>query len=198
MSFKTLFQDTPYPSIHICGVKQSGKTTLIWELLKQCCHQNTVLFCFAPDLYENAMWKVIRTWASENKITNEMYNSTVDKDTGANCLYNCINIAQTGSETDSKFNYVFVLDDMFFKDSEKKLVTDLLQKNRNHRTKVIVSGPFHDQYKLFDRQLKTDDYRLNEYPSYLMYGKRNSGITNTMHNIIKDQIFASENVDDKM
>jgi hypothetical protein len=75
-----------YANLFIASKKNSGKTTLICNIIKNCCDKNTTVIIFSGTLQLDPLWKWLRDWAPENLKDLEEYSSIIDDDGKTNLL----------------------------------------------------------------------------------------------------------------
>jgi len=90
---KELFEE-PFANIFLCARKKSGKTTVLYNILKHCAGKNTKVICFASTVYKDAQWLRIYDVLKKNKIKCERYVSMYDDRTGKNVLSGLMNQLQ--------------------------------------------------------------------------------------------------------
>jgi len=79
-----------YSNIYICSKKKSGKTTLIYNILKKCCNKNTHVWIFTPTIKKDDTWKAICEMLEKKGCNISTYIHFIDED-GSNILTEIIN-----------------------------------------------------------------------------------------------------------
>jgi hypothetical protein len=69
-----------YANIFITSRKKSGKTTIIWHLLKSCATRDTTVIIFASTVNKDSGWLNIKKLLKKNKIPCLTYDSLKDED----------------------------------------------------------------------------------------------------------------------
>lgn len=69
-----------YSNLFIAAKKKSGKTTLIGNLIKECCDKRTEVIIFSGTVNKDPTWDVIREYCDSKDIQIRTYNSIVDED----------------------------------------------------------------------------------------------------------------------
>jgi len=67
-----------YSNVFIVGRKNSGKTTVVFNILKNCTDKDTKVIIFANTINSDSNWIFIKDWLSKHKYTAECYTSIMD------------------------------------------------------------------------------------------------------------------------
>ncbi len=67
-----------FANIFVCGRKGSGKTTVVFNLLKNCTDKDTKVIIFANTINSDSNWIFIKEWLGKHKYTAECYSSIMD------------------------------------------------------------------------------------------------------------------------
>ena len=84
-----IFQEL-YNNVFICAKKHSGKTNVIWNLLKDTINKRTTVYAFVGTHFNDKTYDGIKPMLDYKKIKNEFYDSMVD-DNRENILLGIIN-----------------------------------------------------------------------------------------------------------
>ena len=87
--------DIQYFCMCLLGKRKSGKTSLIYTLLKKFVTKKTIVLFFAPTFHKDKTYDTIRKYLEEKKITYEAYHS-VEEDG--------VNMVETFMEVNSGFD----------------------------------------------------------------------------------------------
>ena len=90
----------PYANIFLCARKKSGKTTVLYNILKHCVGENTKVICFASTVYKDAQWLRINDYLKKRHITFERHISMYDDRTGVNRLEVIMSDLQQSAKSD--------------------------------------------------------------------------------------------------
>jgi len=176
-----------YANVFLCSKKKSGKTSVIYKIIKSCASKNTNVICFVSTLHKDASWLSIKKYCDDHNINFTGYTSLVDGkidklnelvDDLQNMVPNddddkedviktkSLLLCDSDSEEDDKPKkkekyrtpeYIIVFDDLSNELKSKSLVS-LLKKNRHFKALVIVSSQYlHD---LLPESRKQMDYLL--------------------------------------
>ena len=175
--------DTIYSNIFLCAKKNSGKSSCIYKILKECCGRDTKIFAFVGTLNKDQNWKTIQAWAEHKGLP--FIGNTSLKDGKIDLLDELVQELSLGIEDDSggsthnglidlsdshdeevipikKEKYlapeiIIILDDLS-SELRSASVASLLKKNRHFKCKVILSTQhLHD---LLPESLRQIDYWL--------------------------------------
>ena len=64
-----------YNNIFICARKNSGKTTLIFNIIKQCCDKNSTVIIFSGTHYSDSSYQYIKDYMKYKKIPSMFFDS---------------------------------------------------------------------------------------------------------------------------
>ena len=168
-----------YANVFLCARKRSGKTSVIYNIIKECADRETNVVVFCSTHQKDANWREIKKYLDGKKINNEFYTSLND---GGNVLSEIIQDLQyqvSDSESSSeeeevvvKFKqdrkrkkkkkptiispkYIFIFDDLSG-ELRKPEIAQLLKTNRHYKSKVIISSQYiHDLLPMSLRQIDT-------------------------------------------
>ena len=159
-----------YCNSFILAKKKSGKSTLMYKIIKETCHPRTKVFAFVSTINKDRIWTSIKKYCESKEIEFNGHTSIIDDD-GQNILQNLITGLQKEEAVEEekpkkkvrkiilcdddedeekprkkkyKFRvpeYIFILDDLSTELSNPS-VTALLKKNRHFKSKVIVSNQY--------------------------------------------------------
>lgn len=158
-----------YPNIFICAKKKSGKTTLIYNILKECADKRTSVFVFSSTYTKDDTWLAIKTYLDKHNINNGFYSSIFDDK--INILGEIVKEILTTDETDSDADdiveekilnfddnevrvsvrkkkpkkisqkYIFIFDDLS-SDLRNTEISRLMKRNRHLKSKLIISSQY--------------------------------------------------------
>lgn len=74
-----------YANIFICAKKKSGKTTIIYNVVRKCANSNTKVIIFSSTFHKDKSFDSIRDFCDKHKIYLESYTSLKD-DSGQDIL----------------------------------------------------------------------------------------------------------------
>lgn len=94
---KELFPE-PYANIFLCARKKSGKTTVLYNILKHCTDKRTKVICFASTVYKDKQWLRIADHLRKQGVEFEGHMSIFDNQTGENIVERIINGYKEESE----------------------------------------------------------------------------------------------------
>lgn len=67
--------EKPYPNVFIPAMTASGKTSLIWTIIRKKCDKKTKFICFVGTHEQDDSWMKIKEWMDANDIYYEFYYS---------------------------------------------------------------------------------------------------------------------------
>lgn len=88
----------PYANIFLCARKKSGKTTVLYNILKHCTDRRTKVICFASTVYKDKQWLRIADHLRKQGVEFEGHMSIFDNQTGENVVERIINEYKDESE----------------------------------------------------------------------------------------------------
>lgn len=171
-----------YANIYLNAKKKSGKTNVIFKIIKECAGKDTVVIAFVSTIYKDPVWKSIRNYLEKKGIAFEGYTSLFEE--GQDILNEVVNSLQQEDESESeseeapafvKFydsdgeggkprkpkylapEYIFIFDDLS-NELKSKSIISLLKKNRHFKCKTIISSQFWNDLDVQSR--KQLDYIL--------------------------------------
>jgi hypothetical protein len=77
--------DKAYGALYAVGKKESGKTVLLWNIIRERCGKDTILVLYVSTIYNDPMWIEILNELEKMKIQVMIYTSIYDDD-GNNTL----------------------------------------------------------------------------------------------------------------
>ena len=173
-----------FANIFCVARKQSGKTSVIYNIIKKCANKNTTIIAFVSTLHKDNNWKTIKLFCELNNIAFVGHTSLFDGKT--NILQELIDELEEANDPDvidepkeknpiiiadlddeeedkprkSKYQspeYIFILDDLS-DELKNPVVATLLKKNRHFLSKVIISSQYLND--LYPQSHKQIDYVL--------------------------------------
>ncbi len=150
--------------------KKSGKSTLMYKIVKETCDRRTKVFAFVSTINKDKTWNTIRKYCENKNIEFHGFTSIIDDETGQNILEELVvrlqkevpeetvkpkkkkSLIIMNDDSDDEEEkpkrykyrvpeYLFILDDLSTELSNPA-VTSLLKKNRHFQSKVIVSNQY--------------------------------------------------------
>ena len=173
-----------YSNIFICSKKKSGKTTVLYNIIKKCCDKNTKVIIFASTVNKDSTYKSILDYLDKKDIDYATYTSlkedkidrlqqlvedlqqeaepqTTEKENNNLLLFDEVESPESEEEEKpSKYRapeYMIILDDLSTELKSKSLVS-LLKKNRHFKSKIIISSQYWND--LLPESRKQLDYIL--------------------------------------
>ena len=67
-----------YANIFVCAKKKSGKTSVLFKILKECSTKNTVIVVFCSTIHKDANWIQIRKYFEKKGIDLRIFTSIYD------------------------------------------------------------------------------------------------------------------------
>ena len=133
--FKTLFSN-----IWICAKKKSGKSTLIYNIVKHCAGAKTNVMIISPTVDKDDVYIELVKYLNKKKINVFKSSSlTVDK---FNVLADLMDMLKNEKKENENYpKYIIILDDLS-KQLRNKHVEEILKVNRHHQAKVIISSQY--------------------------------------------------------
>lgn len=176
-----------YSNVFICARKNSGKTTVIYNIIKQCCDKNSKVIGFVPTHHKDDSYKGIKEYLDKKYIPYEFYTSI--KDDGFDLKefieeqQNLIDdeeeedeeeitkpiIIKTEDEVTIKIKkkkkpkkisqkYLIILDDIS-NELKNPIISTLLKKNRHLKCKILMSSQYYNDLTPASRR-QIDNYLL--------------------------------------
>lgn len=135
--------EEPFCNIFILAKKNSGKTTLIFNMIQNLLkkgYDQTVYF-FVATISKDIIYEKITDMLKYNLIEYHCYDSVVNDD-----KINVLDAVLDNIKEVDKDNYdypenIFIFDDISF-DLKNKSVSKLLKSNRHYKSKVIISSQY--------------------------------------------------------
>ena len=163
-----------YANIFICAKKRSGKSNLVYNIIKKCADKNTRIVIFSATVNKDQVYKAMIDWLENRGNTVITYTSI--KEGGTDNLTNIMEILREpdeveGGEEESDEGVPFMITDETVKKKRKRKprkpkyvapeiifvlddlstelrypsVANLLKTNRHYKSKVILSSQYiHD------------------------------------------------------
>jgi len=162
-----------YSNIFLLGKKHSGKSSVIWSIVRKCIDKNTKVIIFCSTLFKDDTYICIRKYLESKKIEFEYYTSIVDGK--SNILNELILDMQGDISDDNKSSsedepeivqfsngrkykkrkpkpvkvlapkYLIIFDDISGELSKNPAVNVLLKQNRHYKCKTVISSQYiHD------------------------------------------------------
>jgi hypothetical protein len=69
-----------YANIYLCAKKNSGKTTVIYNIINRCAGRDTIVIAFVSTLHNDANWGAIKNLCDDKGIPFVGYTSLVDEE----------------------------------------------------------------------------------------------------------------------
>lgn len=91
-----------YSNIYLCARKKSGKSTVIYNIIKKCCDKNTMVHVFCSTHQKDANYKAIKEYLDKKGIENEFFTSIKTDDGKGNHLKTLIDTMQHEPETETE------------------------------------------------------------------------------------------------
>ena len=159
-----------YSNIYLCARKKSGKSTVIYNIIKRCCDINTQVYVFCSTSTKDTNWQGIRDYLDKKGIYSEFHYSIKSDDGKQNYLKELVDRLQTeesdssGSEPEPEEEKVLLFAEdeikvtikkrkpkkiaqkyiIIFDDISTELkdpnISHLLKTNRHYKSKVIISS----------------------------------------------------------
>ena len=159
-----------YANIYLIAKKNSGKTTVIYNIIDRCAGRDTIVFAFVSTLNNDANWKGIKTMCEDKGMPFFGFTSLVDEE-GVDQLQALVKSFQDSAEEKEGKEEVkapllpcfspvveekrtttkpkrlpyrapeyIIVLDDLADELKKKSVATLLKKNRHFKCKVIISS----------------------------------------------------------
>jgi hypothetical protein len=163
-----------YSQIFIVAKKNSGKSTVLYNLIPKLTDKTTKIYAFCSSIYQDKIWKHIKESLKEKNIEFKFFDSIIDCESGENNLAEILEERKqklTGilfddsddeekKERKKKYRvpeYLFIFDDISGELKNSTLL-GLLKKNRHFKSKVIISSQY--PYDLLPESRKQIDLWL--------------------------------------
>jgi hypothetical protein len=158
-----------YANIFLCGRKGSGKTNVLYHIMKSCIDKDTQVFVFSSTHNSDLNWLEIKKYLTKNKVNATFFLNVVEGSVShLNSLVSMIQTEDASHEekvlnnrvdivkfddTDASLKirvtkkkkitpkYLIVFDDIS-SDLKKKDVGQLLKHLRHYKSKVIISSQY--------------------------------------------------------
>lgn len=160
--------DEVYANIFLCARKKSGKSSVIYNIIKKCANRHTTVIAFVSTLHKDDTWSTIQKHCEYNHIPF-IGHTSLKGDRNEDILLQLINELQMEQKQEvkqikkdsvlvfddehevkekrvkkSKFRspeYLFIFDDLSNELKSLSLMT-LIKKNRHFRSKIIISSQY--------------------------------------------------------
>ena len=73
-----------YANIYICGRKNSGKTNVLFTIMKQCTNKKTIIIIYCSTHHSDYNWIEIKKWLKKKKQPHHFYDSILDDNNESN------------------------------------------------------------------------------------------------------------------
>ena len=162
--------DNIYSNVFLCAKKKSGKTNVIYNIIKKCVDKNSTVIVFCSTHLKDAAWIEIKKYLDKKDIPNKFYSSLVEDGIDqlaalVNQLQNEVSESEESEESEPeaeiirmetnkieiKINkrkskkisqkYMIILDDLSL-ELKNSNVAHLLKTNRHYRSKVLISSQY--------------------------------------------------------
>lgn len=67
-----------YSNIFICGKKGSGKSNIVFTIMKHCIDKNTKVVIFCSTIFSDPNWLAIKEWLEKREQSHVCYSSIYD------------------------------------------------------------------------------------------------------------------------
>jgi len=163
-----LFADV-YCNVFICAKKKSGKTNVIFKIIKECTDKNTNVIIFSSTVYKDPNMVKITEWLDDRDYTYDVFtdledylSSIVDEiennksedeesDDQKDEKPKILSFSDTKDEIRIRIKkrkpkkvsceYMFIFDD-FSSELKDKDISKLLKQHRHYKSKVIISSQY--------------------------------------------------------
>lgn len=156
----------PYNNIFIVARKKSGKTTVIFDIVRRCASKKTNVVVFASTVHKDKSYVAIKEYCNQKDIPFVGYTSITEDNVLANIMDSLkdpdedeeapkkkpaidmygLRFDETKEKRDKYIvpEYIFIFDDLS-NEMRNKYVSKLLKTNRHYKCKVILSSQYvHD------------------------------------------------------
>lgn len=96
------FFKNPWSNTFICAKKNSGKTNIIYHILKNCAHKNTRVILICGTINIDPTYKKLCDMMEKKKVLYETFTSFVDDETGENVLSSLLDELKNPEEPEEK------------------------------------------------------------------------------------------------
>ena len=138
---KKLFNE-PYSNISLIGRKKSGKTSVIFKILKDCASSGTVVIVFGSTVNKDSSWLYIQKYCEEKDIKIIPYVSIADdedkKEDHLQKLLHFLRNEPPSKSESGELDYLLIFDDIG-DELRHPSINQLLKTNRHYKMKVILS-----------------------------------------------------------
>lgn len=98
------FFKNPWSNTFICAKKNSGKTNIIYHIIKNCAHKNTRVILICGTVNIDPTYKKMCDMMEKKKIRYDTFTSFVDDDTGENVLSSLLDELKNPEEPEENNN----------------------------------------------------------------------------------------------
>jgi len=159
-----------YANIFLCAKKKSGKSSVIYNIIKRCANKHTIVMAFCSTLHKDETYKTLMKYCELNKIAFVGHTSLKSEEDGHDLLSELIDELQNDEDkedekeskqsiiicddSDDEDNrkaikkakyrspeYIFILDDLST-ELKSTSVAAFLKKNRHFKSKIIISSQY--------------------------------------------------------
>jgi hypothetical protein len=123
-----------YANILILAKKNSGKSTVIYNILKECADKDTHIIIFSATHQKDATWGAIKEYLEKNEIKSTFHDDIIED--GINLIELYLNHMKLVEPEEDPIKQSFY--DVQYDDAEKKLVV----KTRKKREKKFISPAY--------------------------------------------------------
>ena len=182
--------DEIYCNVFLCAKKKSGKTNVIYNIVKKCCNKETTVYVFCPTHEKDVNWVAIKEMLDNKDIPNEFYTSIKENNNLKELIEKLQkeeNVEESSEEEEEEKicsfeedkykvkikkkkpkkisnKYLIIFDDISTELQDKN-VSQLLKTNRHYKSKVLISSQWvHDIAPMSRRQIDT----------YILFGGLNN------------------------
>lgn len=124
-------------SIYISASTKSGKTTLIYHIIKNCIDKNTKVYIFSPTVFIDNSYKEIARYLKKKKISHELHPHFISED-GEDMINDILKgiIEETTISNTSKIKeeeHQKPIEPVYYKMVEGKIVRDILFQEKKQK-----------------------------------------------------------------
>lgn len=133
----------PFCNIFILAKKNSGKTTLIFNMIQHLLlsKSDQVVYFFVSTITKDVIYERITDMLKYNEIEYHCYDSIIDDE-----RINVLDAVLENIKVEDKENFdypenIFIFDDISY-DLSNKSISKLMKQNRHYKSKVIISSQY--------------------------------------------------------
>ncbi len=161
-----------YGNIFLCATKKSGKTSVVFKIIKSCCDKDTTLYIFCSTHNKDENWKEIKQWLDDREMNVHFFNSLIeDKVNMLELILSDMNESESEHEEEEEEEEeekicsfqednkciavklkkkkpkkiapkVMFIFDDFSGELKDANVSELVKHNRHYKSKVIISSQY--------------------------------------------------------